>query len=432
MIIIVLLNFTFGYSQTHQLVKFNIDSIRQDTGNYANNISEDNAGNKWFNKRNGILSFDNKTYSFYKLPDKFFNSLNSFSIKNFAANNSNKICLNFLYKDLYNKTVNKLIIFDNINAYAIDTINQVLPVKTINDIKFDKRNTLWIATDKGLVAMIDSIWTIFDTQTSDIPSDTIYKIEIDNKNNKWLRTPKGIIKYDGNNWIKYFNAKPDIYKIDNLGNIWYSSEATGYVSIRKFDGISWSNYWIFSWSGGAQYHITAIETDTLNNIWFSVYEKTSLHVGSLLHLIYNGKDWKIDNSGIGYFPPNSHVYSIKSDEKNNIWIGADNNLWVYNIGGVKLAVPENIIPDTEYGSYISAYPNPFGNTTNISYKTSANSLVSITITDITGRIVKAILNKKYNAGIYNLDVNTDDLTKGIYFLSMTTDKGTLSRKIIKN
>ena len=64
------------------------------------------------------------------------------------------------------------------------------------------------------------------------------------------------------------------------------------------------------------------------------------------------------------------------------------------------------------------YPNPFNPTTHIKYELSADSRVSLTIFDATGREVKSIVNNFQSAGYYDINVNASDLSSGVYYFKL--------------
>jgi len=75
----------------------------------------------------------------------------------------------------------------------------------------------------------------------------------------------------------------------------------------------------------------------------------------------------------------------------------------------------------------SVSPNPA--TTVINVTNSSNALVNrISVTDLNGRIVKT----SHYTGIANAQVDVADLATGVYMLNITSDKGSVTKKIVKN
>jgi len=48
--------------------------------------------------------------------------------------------------------------------------------------------------------------------------------------------------------------------------------------------------------------------------------------------------------------------------------------------------------------------------------------------DITGRLVKTLINQRYDAGVYLLKLNAEDLTSGIYFYSLIVNGNIVDTK----
>ncbi len=73
---------------------------------------------------------------------------------------------------------------------------------------------------------------------------------------------------------------------------------------------------------------------------------------------------------------------------------------------------------------VKVYPNPFSN--NVSIRSSA-VINKVDLFDVTGILVKTVSSIESNA----LELDTQELSAGIYFLRMNTDSGTLVKKIVK-
>ena len=76
------------------------------------------------------------------------------------------------------------------------------------------------------------------------------------------------------------------------------------------------------------------------------------------------------------------------------------------------------------------YPNPFNPSTNIEFTIPADGSVRLDLYDITGREVKNLLSGNYTAGYYNVKINAEDLSGGIYFYRLTAGSFTSAKKMI--
>ncbi|MBK8721637.1 MAG: T9SS type A sorting domain-containing protein [Saprospiraceae bacterium] len=76
-------------------------------------------------------------------------------------------------------------------------------------------------------------------------------------------------------------------------------------------------------------------------------------------------------------------------------------------------------------------PNPFENQLSIDFNIPNNDQIVLEIIDITG---KKIIQNQYDviSGDNNIQLNTNDLNKGLYILKISNSNITLKSKIIKN
>lgn len=79
---------------------------------------------------------------------------------------------------------------------------------------------------------------------------------------------------------------------------------------------------------------------------------------------------------------------------------------------------------------IKAFPNPFNSFTTIEYYLTSDGIVNLTVFNVLGERIKNFLNEVQTNGkhFYVLDLTT--YPSGIYFLTINTDQGSVSKKII--
>mgnify|MGYP000883479671 CR=1 FL=1 len=76
------------------------------------------------------------------------------------------------------------------------------------------------------------------------------------------------------------------------------------------------------------------------------------------------------------------------------------------------------------------YPNPFNPVTKINYRLSSDNFVTLKIYDITGRVIKVLVNEFKQKGRYSVDFSASTLSSGIYFYVMTAGGTKEARKMI--
>lgn len=75
------------------------------------------------------------------------------------------------------------------------------------------------------------------------------------------------------------------------------------------------------------------------------------------------------------------------------------------------------------------YPNPFNPSTTIPFKLLEQSNIQLRIFDVTGRLVRTLVDKTLPAGSHELEFNADGLASGIYIYHLITDKKTVAKKM---
>jgi len=80
--------------------------------------------------------------------------------------------------------------------------------------------------------------------------------------------------------------------------------------------------------------------------------------------------------------------------------------------------------------YFNNYPNPFSDKTIIRFILPEESFVNLHIFDLNGKLIKTLAEQRLSAGYHDFSFTSDNLENGIYFCKLTTDKITISKKII--
>jgi len=76
------------------------------------------------------------------------------------------------------------------------------------------------------------------------------------------------------------------------------------------------------------------------------------------------------------------------------------------------------------------YPNPFSVKTVISYQVPVTSKVSLKIYDVTGRLVKTLVDELKSAGAYTVKLDGKDMPSGLYFYQLKVGQETRTKKLL--
>ncbi|MCX6295789.1 MAG: T9SS type A sorting domain-containing protein [Bacteroidetes bacterium] len=109
--------------------------------------------------------------------------------------------------------------------------------------------------------------------------------------------------------------------------------------------------------------------------------------------------------------------------KNITWIG---ELSLSSLAGISNPKPNNTIDQ------MMVYPNPTADLMNVSINLEKLEYLQFEVIDVTGKLLKVLLNDRVKAGKNNFNFSTAPLSKGIYFLKVTSGtKEILVQKFVK-
>lgn len=161
--------------------------------------------------------------------------------------------------------------------------------------------------------------------------------------------------------------------------------------------------------------------------WTNVYDKAGSALATL-------------GAATGYFVPQSANQWRTETVDLSAWDGATdimvrfdvtsaygNNLYLdnINIAGVFVSGVEDAILDGN----VNVYPNPATSEVNVDFTLTKANKVSVNVYDVTGKLVATLLNSEVlGAGVQNVQWNNPAST-GLYFLNITTEEGTITRKV---
>ncbi len=124
------------------------------------------------------------------------------------------------------------------------------------------------------------------------------------------------------------------------------------------------------------------------------------------------------------------VYQIDFSPQNpNIaYIATDNGIYRRDI--TTLDVEEEPGLQAVQFALLPNYPNPFNASTKIVYRLDRAETMRLFVTDITGREVRVLVDRRQQAGEYRLDFDGMGLSSGIYILSLEAADRRQARKML--
>ncbi|KXK56795.1 MAG: PKD repeat protein [Chlorobi bacterium OLB5] len=267
------------------------------------------------------------------------------------------------------------------------------------------------------------------------------------------------IKYDINGnqlWEKIYDGpgvgtdRPSDLKINSLGNIVITGLSTGIGTGGDFVTIlyntSGDSLWVKTYNGiGNGGDIAfSLKIDNLNNIYITGGSLGNFSDYDFVTIKYNLEgiqQWlmrypnEVGGGGISY--------NVMVDNQKNLYItGLGNSSGINGYITIKYSQTVGNIPIINNlpnkNKLEQNYPNPFNPKTKIKYQiVNNNSYVELFIFDIMGKEITRLVNRKQNAGYYEVAIDAGDLSSGIYFYriaihsdKLITERFTETKKMI--
>jgi len=136
------------------------------------------------------------------------------------------------------------------------------------------------------------------------------------------------------------------------------------------------------------------------------------------------------------FTPDSFGVAVELKGSTSSYACIDNLSFSNTPIGIELGTPILLgIKDIHSSPVLtssSINPNPASGLSEISFMISASSPVTINIYDLTGRLVKNILNETITSGTHAISFNADEFHSGIYFYTISGNGFYEAKKFIVN
>ncbi len=259
-----------------------------------------------------------------------------------------------------------------------------------------------------------------------------------------------LIKYNNSGteqWVAKYNYSgafddgfEDI-KTDNNGNVFVCGYSESNTNVSNYTTIKYTSGGAVSWV--QRYSGPIASSDGARSLFLdnsqNVYVTGS---GFGINTDYDIVTIKYTNAGSQLW---DQRYNFAGGQDLGIKTIGDNSGNVYIAGTsyspsnpdmviIKYSQPLGIQPVTgnipqDY-SLSQNYPNPFNPATKIDFNLPKSGFTSISVFDVTGKLVQKLANENLPAGKYSIDFNAADLTSGIYFYRINSGSFSETKKMI--
>ena len=191
------------------------------------------------------------------------------------------------------------------------------------------------------------------------------------------------------------------------------------ICVSTDGGIIWKNTVIFP----------PLQAGDFNSIFF-VNDSTGYVAGeggTIFKSTDGGTTWSSQLSGV-----TQELHSLSFPDENFGWAVGENGIILHTTNG-----GTTFIEGTKFDNFLTEFmlgqnfPNPFNNSTIISYSVPKISLITIKIYDILGNEIETLVNDEKQIGTYELNWNASELkVSGVYFYQLKAGDFLETKKMI--
>ncbi len=278
---------------------------------------------------------------------------------------------------------------------------------------FEHATDVYAGTSNGGIfksADIGNTWTEMNTGLTDLNVWSFTALGSD----IYTGSASGVFKSSngGSNWLAVNNWLPvsTVYALAVNGSDILAGTSGSGIFKSSDNGASWT---------AINNGLTNLDVRALKQ-WANVIYAGTFGGGVFLST-NDGASWTAINSGL----TTDSDLKINALEANGstLFAGTLDGLWYRPLSEI------NAIDKVSHNNIqLSAFPNPFKKQTTINYSLAKTENISLIVYNITGDMVKPLLNETQSPGSYQVNMNATDLSAGIYFCHLITPGET---KIIK-
>ena len=344
----------------------------------------------------------------------------------------------------------------SIQAIVVDPTNANIVYVGIFNAQHDVNIGVWKSTNGG------TNWTAANSGMSSLQN--ILSLAIDPTNSSIL--------YAGTSFVFATQTGPTlIYKSTNAGASWVNSSSglpsastdinpiraidvskgnSQYVAAGLFQNVTTGGFFL-STNGGSSWTkmhtgLPATAAANIRAVMFRPNYTSEIYCGidnatgpsAVYRTTNTAASWSDFNGGTMQASYLVRAFSFRATGSDSTLYGgvgttaasftAGQGCYEYSwqLVGIK---PQNGTVPTSFNLYQN-FPNPFNPTTVIQYDIPKASFVTLTVYDMSGKVIGTLVNEQKQAGTYQVSYNASSLSSGVYFYKITAGSFVSTKKMI--
>ncbi len=292
----------------------------KDYGKLSSNVIKslfmDKDQNLWVGTDRGLYYYNGKKFTQIKSPGDSENQIEDQKVYSINLTNDRKYFIGTFGAGLF---------FYDPFTFRNLTNENVFKGTIVRAISKSKNNNVWLGTDDGLIHLKGERIIKGLNINDGIPSNVILDLHHTDRGLLWIATTKGFAKYSKGR-IQSFSSKDGLPSnivttilSDKNGVTWLGSDGSGVTAYKNDDFYNYNMA-----DGLSSNNVYDIIQAAEDRIYFACYG------GGIS--IWDGKMF----TKLGVELPDKRIYSLAIDLDNNLWIGMESGVAVYDGQSIKI------------------------------------------------------------------------------------------------
>ena len=221
-------------------------------------VSDDAKGNLWFATPQGIVRYDQKSYTLFSTQ----NGLPQNRV--WFINNRGDCIFEDSKKTIWMATDSGLVRFDNGTMRTLTKSDGLLENR-VRDIIEDREGTLWFVTTSGINSLTNGIMASYRPPR---PFEVVSEYFAGKDNDIWLATGRGLWRFN-NGTYDHFGVENGMSDescnsvlVDQEGSVWFGTETNGLNRLREGKFVNYGRE-----RGIKDEHLTSVFEDSKGTLW---------------------------------------------------------------------------------------------------------------------------------------------------------------------
>jgi len=220
----------------------------------------------------------------------------------------------------------RVAVFDKSGLPLHDPDVETVLDQNLRQFAEDGDGNLWVATDSGVMGIVDGVTSGIHPYNSDLPGEEVRAVSIDNSGNKYYATNGGVVRHNTDGSMVVFTEANSDLPGDDCTAILWNPNGNVYIGTAESDFIRWDgatdSFTVFDAATRGESSSTSINSLALDPADNDVY------IGSFEGMTTHSHPSGFTNITTADGLPSNQINSIDTHTDGTVFLGTSSGLYI--------------------------------------------------------------------------------------------------------